>query len=79
MSIILELALLVVLLLINLSCHCVTEEDITKAVKRVTKKFGWKKYKILHNDDLKWDSDFAGLNMNKLGLVQNNGQHDGKY
>ena len=57
----------------------ITEEDITEAVKRVTKKFGWKYYKILHNDDWKWESDFAGLIMDNLGLVQNNGQHDGKY
>ena len=56
-----------------------TDEDITEAVKRVTKKFGWKNYKILHTDDWKWDSDFAEFIMNKLGLLGNEGQQDGRY
>ena len=48
------------------------ETDITEEVKRVTKRFGWKIFKILHNDDWKWDSPFAGIIMKKLGMIENN-------
>ena len=48
------------------------ETDITEEVKRVTKRFGWKNFKILHNDDWKWDSPFAGIIMKKLGMIENN-------
>ena len=56
-----------------------TPTDIKEEVKRVTKKFGWKKYKILHSDDCKWDSEFAELIMGKLGLLGSVEIRDGKY
>ena len=63
--------------------HCRTtgtmddESDISEEVKRVTKRFGWKNFKILCDDDWKWDSNFAGMIMRKLGMLDDK-EHDSK-
>ena len=45
------------------------EKDLTEEVKRVTKKYGWKQFKILDNEDWRSESNFAGVIMRKLGIL----------
>ena len=42
------------------------EEDIAKEVKRVTKEYEWKNYKILHSNDWKWGSEFFRINYGQI-------------
>ena len=51
------------------------EKDLTEEIKRVTKKYGWKTFKILDNDDWRSDSNFAGIIMRKLGILEGDESH----
>ena len=55
------------------------DNDIKEEVKRVTKKYGWKSFKILDKEDYKWDSVFAGMILKKLGIVENNPNTTSKF
>ena len=55
------------------------DNDIKEEVKRVTKKYGWKSFKILEKEDYKWDSNFAGMILKKLGIVENNNTMNSKF
>ena len=55
-----------------------SEKDLTEEIIRVTKKYGWKTFKILNNDHWRSDSNFAGINMRKLGILEGVESHVGR-
>ena len=54
------------------------EKDLTEEIKQVTKKYGWKTFKILDDDDWRSDRTFAGIIMRKLGILEVNESHVGR-